>query len=66
MNEVIQIDREILLYSISANSNGFIELVQDEELIRMGKSYFGEDEFLVQWIKNGRNMMKKLPVERIR
>jgi len=66
MNEVIQIDREILLYSISANSNGFIELVQDEELIRMGKSYFSEDEFLIQWITNGRNMMKKLPVERIR
>ena len=66
MNEIIQIDKEILLYSISANSNGFIELVQDEQLIRMGKSYFEEDDFLIQWLSNGRNMMKKEPVERIR
>jgi hypothetical protein len=66
MDEIIQLDKEILLYSISANSNNFIELIEDENLIRMGRSYFNEDEFLDKWKKNGRKMMKKLPIERIR
>jgi hypothetical protein len=39
LNNTITIDKDILLYSISANSNGFIELVHSEDLVRHGKRF---------------------------
>ena len=67
MDNTINIDKEILLYSIGANSNGFIEIIENEELIRVGKdNYFNTDEYLIHWLGNGRRAMKKQIVKRIR
>jgi len=62
----ITIDKEILLYSIAANSNGFFEPIEDEGLIRMGTKYLPTDEFLIKYLTNGRKMMKKLEIKRLR
>ena len=67
MDEIVEIDKEILLYSISANSNGFIEIIEDEDLIKVGKdNYFNTEDWLKHWKDNGRRMMKKQAIKRIR
>ena len=67
MDNNIIIDKEILLYSIRANSNGFIQIIEDEDLIKVGKdNYFTTDEYLIHWLANGRRAMKKQTIKRIR
>jgi hypothetical protein len=67
MNDnVLSIDKDILLYSISANSNGFISFSHDEDLVRVGKSHYSQEEFLLKWLQNGRRAFKKQHVKRMR
>jgi hypothetical protein len=60
------IDEEILLYALMADSNGFREVVEDENIIRVGRQYFDDLEYIDTWLNNGRRAMKKLQVERFR
>ena len=66
LDNTITIDKDILLHTIPANSNGFIELIQDEELIRVGKKLYSQDEYLLEWVMNGRRSLKKQKINRIR
>jgi hypothetical protein len=59
-------DKDILLLSIEANSNKFIEYIMEEDLIRLGKSYQDKNEFLLQWLANGRARLRNKRIERLR
>jgi hypothetical protein len=62
----ITMDKDILLLSIEANSNNFIEYIMEEDLIRLGKSYQDKNEFLMQWLANGRSRLRNKRIERMR
>jgi hypothetical protein len=66
MDNNITIDKDILLLSIEANSNNFIEYIMEEDLIRIGKRFEDKDTFLNNWRSNGRARLKNKRIERIK
>jgi hypothetical protein len=66
MDNNITIDKDILLLSIEANSNNFIEYITEEDLIRIGKRFEDKNEFLMKWLANGRARLRNKRIERIK
>jgi hypothetical protein len=63
---MIQMDKDILLLCLEANSNGFIDVDFTEDIIRVGRSYYQTDEYLRMWEENGRRLMHNKVPKRIR
>jgi hypothetical protein len=66
MENITILDKDVLLLSITANSNGFMEYIHEEELVRFGKNYLHKDDFINQWLENGKRMMFNQKIERLR
>lgn len=64
---VLTIDKRVLLSCIEANSNNFIKVDIEEDKVYVGKKrIYTTWDFLAIWIKNGRNNLKGEYIERIR
>jgi hypothetical protein len=66
MEDVFTFTESQLLWCISANSNGFIQIFWDTEEVRVGKRIYSFDEFLEQWEQNGENVFNGKPIKRFR
>ena len=67
MIELTALQRKVYLSATCVGSNGFLEDVADEGLIRIGKlGYMDREYFLDQYLENGINGINKLPTKRIR
>lgn len=59
------VDDELLLYSIEANSNGFMEYLKDTNMVRYGKRNFDSKQFLNKWVTNGLKVSNGMKPTRI-
>ena len=65
-DNIITMDKRVLLACIEANSNNFIRVDNDNDKVYVGKKrVYTTWNYLTMWVKNGREAMKGNKVKRI-